>query len=335
VFTEGVEKDIEGFFFVIISFARKLNSTASIAAVTKIQNILISNPEDKAALRLKLLNDLYNIISDNPTFRFNLYLSMIKFASSSHNIDIALKDFSSTAHIHTRIQQWGINTEQIRLLYKLVRDTFRENGRRIESHYWMVKFLSTYDGPDASQINEAAAAALEAIRLPNLLQFDTLLDLALVKQLENSKDHSKLYHLLKIFVGENFEAYKAFISANADYLKSIGLKEEECTVKMRLLSLATLGAANQEIPYSLIAKTLQLDESEVENWVITAMSEEVLDAKMDQLRKVVTISRCLQRVFTKAQWKQLSDNLANWRNNTKNILKTIQETKLLAEKQKN
>ncbi len=58
---------------------------------------------------------------------------------------------------------------------------------------------------------------------------------------------------------------------------------------MRLLSLATLGAANQEIPYALIAKTLQLDESEVETWVITAMSEDVLDAKMDQLRRVVTI----------------------------------------------
>jgi len=310
-----------------------LNPTASVVSFTKIQNSLTISLEDKPALRLKLLNDLYNI-SDNATFRFNLYLTMIKYANASHNFDVALKDFSSVHHIHTRIQQWGINIDQIRILYKLISETFRDNGRSIEAHFWLVKYLSTYEGPDPTQTNEAASAALEAIKLPNLLQFDALLDLPLVKQLESSKDHSRLFQLLKIFVGENFEAYIAFIGANADYLKSIGLREEECTFKMRLLSLATLGAANQEIPYSLIAKTLQLEESEVETWVITAMSEEVLDAKMDQLRKVVTISRCLQRIFTKSQWKQLSDNIALWRKNTKSILKTIQETKQLAEKQK-
>ncbi len=87
-----------------------------------------------------------------------------------------------------------------------------------------MKYLSTFDGPDPSQTNEAATAALEAIRLPNLLQFDTLLDLPLVKQLETSKDHAKLFQLLKIFVGENFDAYRSFILANADYLKSIGLQ---------------------------------------------------------------------------------------------------------------
>jgi translation initiation factor 3 subunit M len=58
---------------------------------------------------------------------------------------------------------------------------------------------------------------------------------------------------------------------------------------MRLLSLATLGAANQEVPYSLISKTLQIDENDVENWVITAMSEDVLEARMDQSRRIVTI----------------------------------------------
>jgi len=334
VFADGGEKEIEGYFLLIISFAQKLNATTSVAALTKIQTALTSNHEDKPALRLKLLNDMYNIISNTQiAFRFNLYIAMIKFALS-YSVDIVLKDFSSPQSIQTRVQQWGLNTEQIRVLYKLIRDTFRDNGRSIEAHHWLVKYLATFDGPDSSTISDAAAAALEAIRLPNLLQFDSLLDLAPVKQLETSKDHAKLFQLLKIFVGENFEAYKAFVAANADYLKTIGLKEEECTFKMRLLSLATLGAANQEIPYSLIAKTLQLEESDVETWVITAMSEDILDAKMDQSRRVVTISRCLQRIFTKTQWKQLSDNLANWRNNTKSILKTIQDTKLIAEKQK-
>jgi len=290
--------------------------------------------EEKPSFRLKLLNDLYNIV-DIPSFRFTLFLAIIKFANASHNSELVIKEVSSEHRLNSRIKQWGANTDQIRTVYKLIRDTFRDNGRSIEAYHWSVKFLSTFDGPDATQLHEAAGAVLEAIKQPDLLQFDVLLDLILVKQLETSKDHTKLYQLLKIFVSEHFESYKSFVGQNADYLKSVGLKEEECTFKMRLLSLATLGAASQEVSYSLIAKTLQIDENDVESWVITAMSEDVLEAKMDQLRRVVTISRCLQRVFTQAQWKQLSITLATWRNNTQNILKTLQETKQLAFKQKN
>ena len=95
--------------------------------------------------------------------------------------------------------------------------------------------------------------------------------------------------MLSIFVSENIESYKSFSAANASYMQQLGLKEEECIFKMRLLSLASLGAAAQEIPYSLIAKTLQLDEAEVESWVIIAISEGVLEAKMDQLKRVITI----------------------------------------------
>lgn len=335
VFADSVEKDIESFFLVLISLARKLKpETESIAALTKIQNKLISNTEDKSQLRLKLLDNLYNIVEDQ-VFRYNLYIEVIKYANSSHNTELLIKEFSSESLVNSRIKQWKINVEQVRALYKLVRDTFKTSGRVIEAYKWSVKFISTFENVDPSQFQEAASLALEAIRIPTLLEFDSLLELPLINQLEKSKDHGKLFQLLKIFVSENFEAYKIFIAGNVDYLKSIGLKEEDCTLKMRLLSLATLGAASQEIPYSLIAKTLQIEENEVENWVILAMSENILEAKMDQLRCIVTISWCLQRVFTKIQWKQLNDNLLSWRNSTKNILSTLQQaTKQITFQQK-
>jgi hypothetical protein len=85
-----------------------------------------------------------------------------------------------------------------------------------------VKYLATFDKADPSQLTEAASVALAAIALPNLFQFDTLLDLPLIKQMESSKDHTKLYQLVKIFVEDNFESFKTFIAANSDYLKSVG-----------------------------------------------------------------------------------------------------------------
>jgi translation initiation factor 3 subunit M len=59
--------------------------------------------------------------------------------------------------------------------------------------------------------------------------------------------------------------------------------------KIRLLSLASLAAESREIPYELIAQTLQFEAGEVETWVIAAIGAELLDARMDQVRRVVLV----------------------------------------------
>ncbi len=68
-----------------------------------------------------------------------------------------------------------------------------------------------------------------------------------------------------------------------------GLSYEECYKKIRLLSLTTLAAENREIPYDLIAKMLQIKPEEVESWVVSAIAAELIDARMDQLRRIVVI----------------------------------------------
>lgn len=69
-----------------------------------------------------------------------------------------------------------------------------------------------------------------------------------------------------------------------------GLDIEECIKKMRYLSLATIAAAQVEIPYAIISKALQIDLVEVETWVISAIGEDLIDAKLDQLREVVLVT---------------------------------------------
>jgi len=84
-----------------------------------------------------------------------------------------------------------------------------------------------------------------------------------------------------------------------------------------------------EIPYSLVAKSLNVNESEVEFWIISAISEKVIYARMDQLRKVVIVTGAIQRVFSENGWKQIGDSLNAWRKNVKVMLNTLQETKKL------
>jgi len=326
VLTDDAEH-VEGFFLVVIALLKKLGPDTSAKLVPKIITALTGTKDDKSSLRLKILNNTYNMMENIPTARYELLSNIIRFAGEIHNTQLLR---ALTKDIESFLKEINASVEQTRKIYKSVRDVLKSENLSTATHEWNVKYLSTFQGKDTSfSLDEAAEAAIQAIKIATLYQLDNLLELLPIQALADSKNaqHAKTLKLLKIFVGENLESYKSFINENPDFLKTSGLNHDDCMKKIRFLSLATLGASHQEVPYSLIATTLQIDESDVEMWVINAISEDILVAKMDQLKRVVVVSRSLQRVFNKTQWKQLNESLTHWKTNIRSLLNSLNETK--------
>jgi len=92
------------------------------------------------------------------------------------------------------------------------------------------------------------------------------------------------------------------------------------------LSLVSLASEHEEIPYSAIASTLSINEDEVEQWVIKAVSSGLMEAKMDQLRKVVLVERCAVRQFGMKEWSALKVRLDTWKVNVKGVLDALEKS---------
>jgi len=60
-------------------------------------------------------------------------------------------------------------------------------------------------------------------------------------------------------------------------------------------------------------EALALEDGEVETWVIRASGKKLLEARIDQLRNCVAVTRIPQRTFTSEQWRQLSAQLGAWK----------------------
>ena len=58
---------------------------------------------------------------------------------------------------------------------------------------------------------------------------------------------------------------------------------------------------------------------------MNAISAGLIDARMDQQSKTVTVTRCAQREFAPAQWRQLKDRLDAWSGNVAAMLKSIEQ----------
>lgn len=137
-----------------------------------------------------------------------------------------------------------------------------------------------------------------------------------------------LLDLLKVFLEGKLEDYYSFIQSNGGeaVLKQWeGVSHESCVRYMRILSLCSLAAEHEEIPYQLVADTLQTDLNEVEKWVIGAVSSGLLSAKMDQLQSKVIVERCVVRKFDMEQWKSLQSRLRVWKQNVGGILEAYRQ----------
>lgn len=137
-----------------------------------------------------------------------------------------------------------------------------------------------------------------------------------------------LYALLKVFQEGKLEDYQSFIKSNGgeSILSQWGLSSDECISHIRILSLCSLAAEHEEIPYQIVADTLQTDAAEVEKWVIAAVSSGLLSAKMDQLQQQVIVERCVVRKFDMEQWKILQSRLRVWKQNVGGILEAYKQS---------
>ena len=95
---------------------------------------------------------------------------------------------------------------------------------------------------------------------------------------------------------------------------------------MRILSFCSLAAEHEEIPYSVVAETLQTPVEDVEKWVIAAVSSGLLSAKMDQLQQKVMVERSVVRKFDMEQWKALQARLHLWKQNVGGILEAYKQS---------
>ena len=122
-----------------------------------------------------------------------------------------------------------------------------------------------------------------------------------------------------------FVTLKIFkIKSNKSALESFGFNESVCTEKMRLLTLCSIAAGVQELKYSAIAKELQVSEDSVEDWIIEAIMGKLIEAKLDQVRKTVVITRAMPRAFGDEKWQSLNKKLNDWKTNVKQLLTIVQ-----------
>ncbi|KAF9987907.1 hypothetical protein BGZ75_010315 [Mortierella antarctica] len=319
---EAPEKEFEAAFNLLVAIA--LND-ANKTGLEQILKTIVSEPTQKTTLKFKVLSNIFNTLPANSPLRLPVFTSIVELAVATDDMDLVLPQLQ---YVPSWISEWGVGVEAERTLLLAVSDRLKETGNQYQSLEFLLKFLTTFNGTSELDGQKATAtrAIVESITLPNVLNFENLLKVDAIQHLKSEK----VYELLSVFMSGNVQDFRALASKNAGLLKELGLDEEDTLRKIRLLSLASLGSENltRELSYQEIAMALEVEETEVELWVIDVIRAGLVEAKLNQVSKVVIISRSIYRTFGTAQWQQLSQRLNGWKQSLADILQVIANAKL-------
>lgn len=332
IFSKVSEKDLECIFTIICDLVKKPESLdESLEMAQLISTKITQQPNEKPALRLKIMFNLYNLL-ENPYSRFFVYMKALDLALAA-NGKVTEHIIPSFKKMDNLLGEWNIGIQDQRKLFLTVSNILKESkSSGKEAFKFLTKYLATFSGEDAYTIGEAKEEAvrsiIEFVKASDMFQCD-LLDMPAVAQLEKDSKYALVYQLLKIFLTQRLDAYLDFQAANSTLLKSYGLVHEDCMSKMRLMSLVDLASVETgQISYALIKDTLRINDDEVETWVVKAITAKLIDCKMDQMNQIVIVSRCTERVFGQRQWQSLRTKLATWKGNISNVISTIQTNRI-------
>ncbi|KAF9423626.1 hypothetical protein BGZ94_008221 [Podila epigama] len=318
---EAPEKEFESAFNLLVAIAVV---EAEKTVINDILKTVGTEPTQKTALKFRVLSNIFNTLPANSSLRLSVFTSIVDLAAASDDMDLILPQLQ---YVSSWVKEWGVGSEEERVLLLTLSDRLKGADFQYQSLEFLLKTLTTYNGADvAGQEEKATRAIVESIALPDVLNFENLLKIDAVQALKSKA----VYELLSVFMSGNVQDYRALLKKHSGLIKTLGLDEEETLRKIRLLSLASLGSENlaRELSYEEIAKALEVDESEVELWVIDVIRAGLVEAKLNQLSKVVVVNRSIYRTFGTAQWQQLSQRLNGWKQSLTDILQVVANAKL-------
>ena len=285
----------------------------------------VAQDTDRSPLRLRILTSLFNLLDRSP-IRFQVFTLLLQYASTTGNI-ASISSYLANIDVHVNSWSTAPTTQELQQLYLLTYTALANVGETTSAQSSLLKYLATFNNASSTEVattkDHAAQAVIGTIEAPlelsRRVDHSGILSYAAIQQLKDDSKYGALYNLLEIFSNGDVQKFKAS--------KVEGVNFEKGMENVRLLSICVLASSARELKYVDIAQALEVEESDVEKWVVKAVTAELLDAQIDQLRSVIVVERAAPRFFNDQQWNDLNQKLHGWRDNVRDLLAVVRSAK--------
>ncbi|OQS01618.1 carbohydrate-binding protein [Achlya hypogyna] len=316
-----MDTDVEGAFKLLLKATGAKHVPELLPKLTK--------DTTNATLKLRILAEVFNSLPASDALRFQTLVAIINYAGATNQIGLVKGYFNEIDALLA-----GVASADRQRVYLSIADLLeKEADSQTQSLLFLEKYLNLFEAEkDVSAAKPVAIRAAVAVVKAPLEAFVAHVELLHLKAVQQLKGADKIFDLLEIFTAKTLADFVAFEKASPAVLTSYGLDREALVSHMRLLTLCSYPTGHDAIAYADIERTLQVPAADVEQWVVKAITANLIHAKIDQLGRSVTITRSLQRGFGPAEWASLHTKLSAYQANVGNLLATIRSARAQQQK---
>ncbi|KAG9121209.1 hypothetical protein FRC07_002932 [Ceratobasidium sp. 392] len=179
---EGSEREIEGFFNLLISHLVTLfTSTPDLEPhVSALVGTIVAAPETQSGIIYKVLSNLFNGLPRKSSLRRDVYLALLKLASEQGDLDVLQVE---RADVKRWISEWEISEEEGAAFLHTVAEAFRKAGD-IETAYGYQLFYLFAVCTKSPQAPEASTKTIAwAVSEPSIFELDSMDKEALLRKI--------------------------------------------------------------------------------------------------------------------------------------------------------
>ena len=151
-----------------------------------------------------------------------------------------------------------------------------------------------------------------------------------IQSLGTLNNKKLLFDLVTILAHGNVHDFLAFSQTNNKFFESEpGLQYSVILNNIRLLTLASMAnkADDNSLTYDAIAKELDIDIDEVEQWVVDAITAELIDGQMDQIQGTLQITKSKARGVDQTTFEKLKKTVQGWKISVEKMSEVVQSGK--------
>jgi translation initiation factor 3 subunit M len=329
LFQQDDQNDVLSIFNIVSHLVCTRVPDGEQAALVKTLTATVTASADNTKTRLRILVALYNLMSANAACSSYIAKELLKYATENGHVNLISQGILT---IVSQVEAGGAAKEDVRDVMFAGHLALEDYGSADEAQQLLVRYLATFEGESAESMGaikeRAAKGVVGAIKVPFVSftgsERSRVSTFSSVKQLKDDATYAPLYRLLTIFMEGSYADYMEFLGEHKAAFGKYGFEEALCTEKMRLLSLCSIASGVDELQYSAVARELQVEEADVEDWVIRGIMEDLIEAKLDQVEKLIIVNRVMPRTFGGKQWEGLGAKLNDWKSNVRQLLAVVQ-----------
>ncbi|SJX61445.1 related to eIF3m-translation initiation factor 3 subunit M [Sporisorium reilianum f. sp. reilianum] len=325
---EGSDRELEGVYNLIFSLVAATQQQAALVPTLISAIVKDASSVDKNNVRYRILSNLFNALDAASPLRLQAFNALLGLAAANDDLDYLTLSLSA---LPQWLAQWAVSEADkaacLEAVAKALEGAEKEHGQTSKAYQFLLlhlRYISTLPRTEATT-DAAERTVAAALRLPKLYEFEELLHVQAVLDLSASPT----FALLKIFVGGTTADFQAFVAAHPSELERLNLSHDELLHKIRLLDLADLCALSisADVAYASIARTLNIDDNDVETWVIDVIRAGLVSGKLSQVNDAFRVYKSTHRQFGKPQWQQLEQRLVQWQSSIAGIIDSIAATR--------